>query len=231
MRANRMWTTVAAVSLVWAAAAWAGGPEGRGGPGCGMRGERGEGHGPMFRGPGENEEVMAARRECREAARRVRTAATEEERAAGMEELRAKVKAEVELVDRLQEERLDAIEKAAAQRMAALRAQLAEMREHQGEFIEHEVERLAAGGRGGHGPAGAPPKMDGDAEGWMPPPPPPEEECGEWSGRHGGFRHPGMKGRRGPGMGPGRHGGKGCGEERHAEPPMEEEPEEAEAAE
>jgi hypothetical protein len=178
----------------------------------------------MFRGPGEDAGVMAARRECREAARRVRLASTEEERAKCMEELREKVKAEVELVDRLQEERLDAIEKAAAQRMAALRAQLAEMRAHQAEFIEHEVERMANGRRGEHGPEAGPPEGNGMMdEGRMPPP----RDGKKWGGpRRGGFRHPGAMGCRGPGMEPGmgpdgRFGG-GCGEEPGGEPPMEE---------
>lgn len=219
MKAKNVWMTVAAVSLSLAAAAWAGDPEGREGPGFGMRGERG---GPMFRGPGEHVEVMAARRECREAARQVRKAATEEERETAMALLREKVKAEVELVDRLQEERLDAIEKAAAQRMAALRAQLAEMRAHQAEFIEQEVKRLSMDRRGGHGPEGEPPEMGEAPEGWMPPPPPPEEEGEGCSRRHGGFRHPGKEGRRGPWMGgPGRRGDKGCGEGPRGEPPEE----------
>ncbi len=210
MKVKRTWVTAAAVSLGLAAAAWAEGPDGMcgmGGPGFGMHRE----HGRMFRGPGENEEVMAARRDCREAAHKVRKAASEEEREAAMDELREKVRAEVELVDRLQEERVEAMAKIAERRVAELRARLAEMREHQEEFIEQEVERMA-NGRGGRSPEGmrAPgmrPSVGDEPNGeWMgaPPPPPPE---GEWSARHGGFPSRRAMGRCGPGMKPEQFGG------------------------
>lgn len=225
MKARRTWMTAAAVSLGLAVAAWAEGPGGAcggpGGPGFGMRGERG----PMFRGPGENEEVMAARRECRDAARRVRMASSDEEREAAMGELREKVRAEVELVDRLQEERVEAMAKIAERRVAELRAQLAEMRAHQEEFIEQEVERMA-NGRGRPGPEGErgpgmrPPEGEGPCGGeWMGEPPPPPPEDGEWSGRRDGFPHRGPMGRGGPGMKPGRRCGGGEDAGPQGEPP------------
>jgi len=203
MKARRTWMTAAAVSLGLAAAAWAEGPGGTcgmGGPGFGMHRE----HGWMVRGPGENEEVRAARLDCREAAHKVRKAASEEEREAAMDELRKKVRAEVELVDRLQEERVEAMAKIAERRVAELRARLAEMREHQEEFIEQEVERMA-NGRGGRGPGMRPTEGEEPNGEWMgePPPPPPE---GEWSGRRGGFPPRGAMGRGGPGMRPERFG-------------------------
>lgn len=215
---NTMAVAVAA-ALGLAAAAWAGCPEGGrmagglpcgggfgrgGGPGCGM-----EKHGEhMAFAPAENPEIMAARKECRELARKARAAESDEERAALKEQLREKVRAETELVDQLQEKRLDAIAEAAQKRIDALRAQLEEMREHREEFVEEEVERLIQGPRGGKGPHGhrpPPPPPEGDefGEGEMPPPP--------RDGMHFGHGHrPPFRGWRGPGKGM-KHGAP-CGE-------------------
>ena len=139
---KRTWMTAAAVSLGLAVVSWAEGPGTCGGPR--------EGRGPKFGdfpAPHARPEMMEARRETHELARKVRHAEGEE-RERLMAELREKVLAETELVDRLQEERLDAIEAAAKERMTALRAHLADMREHRDEFVEQEVERLVAGSRG-----------------------------------------------------------------------------------
>lgn len=181
MNAKTAWMAMAAVTLGLAVAAWGEGPgggkcgpKGPGGFGGGMRGpgcEMGPGGG-HFRGPGESAEVMAARRESRELARRVRMAQSDEEREELMGQLKEKVRAETELVDSLQEKRLDAIEKAATQRIANLRAQLADMREHREEFVEHEVERLVKGRHGdGFKPGMPPPEECGEGEGGMPKPP------------------------------------------------------------
>lgn len=196
------WMMAAAVSLGLAVASWAEGPGPCGGPrrGC-------EAKGGGFPAPHARPEMREARRETHELARKVRHAEGEE-RDRLMAELREKVRAETEMVDRLQEERLDAIEAAAKERMAALRAHLAEMREHRDEFVEQEVERLVAGprarsmpppegGRGCGGPEGA----------WMPPPPPPEGE-GAWMGE-GGMPPPPRMGGHGPGKKGWRRGGRG----------------------
>lgn len=220
MNAKMTVAGAAVAALCLAATAWAHGPEGGRGPGCSpregreMRGgpERG---GRMFFAPGEDEGVMAARRECRELARKARESESDEEREALKEQLREKVRAETERIDKLQEKRLDAIAEAAQKRIEALRAQLAEMKEHREEFVEEEVERLMKGPRKGEGPCGGmpPPPMEGEGpgegmeDGGMPPPPP----CGEMRGRgprppfrEGGrpeWRH-GPKGHRhGPGTG------------------------------
>ena len=134
-------------------------------------------------------------------------------------------------MDALQEKRLDAIAEAAQKRIEALRAQLADMREHREEFVEEEVERLVKGPRGGKGPHGGEgmrgegmrggkgprgdkgphgrmpaPREEGEAvEGGMPPPPPMEGQ-GFWRGHR-----PPRRDGRGPGpcMKRGGPGGEG----------------------
>lgn len=196
---------IAALGLV--VAAWAECPDGgkmAGGPPCGGGFGRGGGEHPgrMAFAPAENKEIMAARRECHELARKARAAESDEERAALREQLREKVRTETELVDQLHEKRLDAIAESAQKRIEALRAQLADMREHREEFVEEEVERLMKGPRGGEGP-----------HGHRPPPPPSEcEEFGDGmpppphDGMHFGHGHrprPPFHGGHRPGMKPG----------------------------
>ena len=197
---KRTWMTAAAVSLGLAVVSWAEGPGTCGGPRDGRRPKFGD-----FPAPHARPEMTEARRETHELARKVRHAEGEE-RERLMAELREKVRAETEMVDRLQEERLDAIEAAAKERMAALRAHLAEMREHRDEFVEQEVQRLVAGPRGR-----AMPPPEGEREcggpegGWMPPPP---EGEGAWMGE-GGMPPPPRMGGRGPGRGAWHRGGPG----------------------
>lgn len=203
MNTGKTMAAAALAALGLVAAAWAQYPDGgrmEGGPprGAGFRRGGEERGGRMEFAPAGNPEIMAVRRECRELARKARAAESDEERAALKERLREKVRAETELVDQLHEKRLAAIAEAAQKRIEALRAQLAEMREHREEFVEEEVERLLEGPRGG-----MPPRGGEGFEGDMPPPP----EDGMGFGRG---RRPPPRGGRGPGTGMAWRGG--CGE-------------------
>lgn len=100
--------------------------------------------GPAFRPPHENREAMDAHKATRRLARQAREAQGEE-RERLVAELREQVRLETQMIDRLQEERLDAIEKAAQERFKALRAELAAMRENQDAFIDEQVERYLQG--------------------------------------------------------------------------------------